>query len=336
MAGLLDTVKDAVGLLSNYLYKNTTNGLNVWDLAAQRANDPLYPKLSSTMMQQDLVNKGLNIAGMAPVGMVGRAKTQYEIAHDIASKNAEKMLGLPKGNTYMDRAKALGMDTDAYHATGADFTKFKPSEYRGASFFASKPEHAMMGAKAGNADLTGTGYTSIMPVKLPSKDIEGLSYNKEFKSYLNNLPEVATEHQVSKLMETAPSGSFWGHFYDEIQNPNGSFSYIKKASPTKTLDDVNASYRDVLGRRVPSWGSGSSERFSSDLAKKNDMGGFIQQDEAGVSVGMVDPKKIRSKFAAFDPARIHESDLLAGLAPYLGVGGLLGLGMYDNQGRMIE
>jgi len=69
MAGLLDTDKYAAGLLSSYLYKNTNNGLNVWDLAAQRANDPLYPKLSSTMMQQDLVNKGLNIAGMAPIGM---------------------------------------------------------------------------------------------------------------------------------------------------------------------------------------------------------------------------------------------------------------------------
>jgi hypothetical protein len=336
MPGLLDTFKQKATAVRDYLYPPAPNGMTIWDYAQQRANDPLQPNLSSRMMQQDLINNGLNIAGMAPVGMVGRAKTQYEIAHDIASKNAEKMLGLQKGNTYIDRAKALGMDTDAYHATGSDITKFKPSEYRGASFFASKPERAMMGAKAGNADLTGTGYTSIMPVKLPSKDIEGLSYNKEFKSYLNNLPEIATEQQVTKLMEKAPTGSFWGHFYDEIQNSNGSFSYIKKASPTKTLDDVNASYRDVLGRRVPSWGSGSSERFSSDLAKNNDMGGFIQQDEAGVSVGMVDPKKIRSRFAAFDPARVNESDLLAGLAPYLGVGGLLGLGMYDNQGRMPE
>lgn len=312
------------------------NGMTWRGYLDQRVNDPLQPNLSSRITQQDLINKGLNLAGLAPVGMVGRAKTQYEIAHDIASKNAEKMLGLPKGNTYIDRAKALGMDTDAYHATGSDFTKFKPSEYRGASFFASKPERAMMGAKAGNADLTGSGYTSIMPVKLPSKDIEGLSYNKEFKSYLNKLPEIATEQQVTKLMETAPTGSFWGHFYDEIQNLNGSFSYIKKASPSKTLDEVNASYRDVLGRRVPNWGSGSSERFSSDLAKKNDMGGFIQQDEAGVSVGMVDPRKIRSRFAAFDPARIHEDDLLAGIAPYLGVGGLLGLGMYGNQDRMTD
>jgi hypothetical protein len=82
---------------------------------------------------------------------------------------------------------------------------------------------------------------------------------------------------------------------------------------------------------VPNWGSGSSERFSSDLAKKNDMGGFIQQDEAGVSIGIVAPRKIRSRFAAFDPARINEDDLLAGLAPYIGIGGLLGFGLAENE-----
>jgi hypothetical protein len=37
----------------------------------------------------------------------------------------------------------------------------------------------------------------------------------------------------------------------------------------------------------------------------------------------LDPSIVRSRFAAFDPARLAESDLLAGLAPYLGVGGLL-------------
>jgi hypothetical protein len=41
--------------------------------------------------------------------------------------------------------------------------------------------------------------------------------------------------------------------------------------------------------------------------------------------------QVRSKFAAFDPSRLHEDDLLAGLAPYLGVGGLLGAGAMSQQ-----
>jgi hypothetical protein len=39
-------------------------------------NDPLRPNLSSRLTQQDLVNKGLNLAGFAPVGMVGKVPLQ--------------------------------------------------------------------------------------------------------------------------------------------------------------------------------------------------------------------------------------------------------------------
>ena len=38
-----------------------------------------------------------------------------------------------------------------------------------------------------------------------------------------------------------------------------------------------------------------------------------------------DPSRLRSRFAAFDPARRNESDLLAGLLPYAIPAGLLGL-----------
>ena len=40
-----------------------------------------------------------------------------------------------------------------------------------------------------------------------------------------------------------------------------------------------------------------------------------------------DPARIRSRFAAFDPARKHEADLLGyATLPTLGLAGLLGLG----------
>ena len=56
------------------------------------ANDQLRPNLSSRLTQQDLVNKGLLAIGMAPMGIT-RAKTAYELAHEVAQKNATKMLG---------------------------------------------------------------------------------------------------------------------------------------------------------------------------------------------------------------------------------------------------
>jgi len=54
------------------------------------------------------------------------SKTQFDKAQEIASKNAETLLGLPKGNTAMDRAKAMGFNVEnpVYHGTSADIEKF--------------------------------------------------------------------------------------------------------------------------------------------------------------------------------------------------------------------
>jgi hypothetical protein len=49
----------------------------------------------------------------------------------------------------------------------------------------------------------------------------------------------------------------------------------------------------------------------------------------GVSYAVTDPSAIRSPFAAFDPFRRNEADILAGVAP-LAVGSLLGLNTYNN------
>jgi hypothetical protein len=70
MAGLLDSFKENAWKVRDYLFPSPPNGMTLWDYAQMRANDPLQPNLSSKMMQQDLVNKGLNLAGFAPVGIV--------------------------------------------------------------------------------------------------------------------------------------------------------------------------------------------------------------------------------------------------------------------------
>jgi hypothetical protein len=58
------------------------------------------------------------------MGFVGsiKAKTPYELAHEVAQKNAVEMLGLPPNNTAMDRARALGYDQPVYRGTKANET----------------------------------------------------------------------------------------------------------------------------------------------------------------------------------------------------------------------
>ena len=55
-----------------------------------------------------------------PAGLLQAPKTQYELAHEAAQKNAVEMLGLPPNNTAMDRARALGYDQPVYRGTNAD------------------------------------------------------------------------------------------------------------------------------------------------------------------------------------------------------------------------
>jgi len=99
---------------------------------------------------------------MAFVGSIKSVKTPFEIAHDIAQKNAVDMLGLHPENTAMDRAKALGFDVDnpVYHGTTHNFSQFNkkninPESYMGSGYyFTSNPKDASINYAGLGPDLT--------------------------------------------------------------------------------------------------------------------------------------------------------------------------------------
>jgi hypothetical protein len=117
------------------------------------------------------------------------SKTQFEKAQEIASKNAETLLGLPKGNTAMDRAKAMGFDTTAYHGTSENFSAFDKLK-RGSStdegwygpgeYSAPSPEAAAAYAMS-NFPMFKEG-ANILPILLknPEKIINKSGYVSEY------------------------------------------------------------------------------------------------------------------------------------------------------------
>ena len=277
--------------------------------------------------ERTAANVGLAGLGLLPfvpsVGTIKGVAPQAE-ALETARKNAVKMLGLPPNNTPMDRARAMGVDTDVFHANGADFDAFKPNSYRGAISVAATPEGAMRGALAGAADGTGTGATHIMPLMMRSDGVQGLRLPQDQVNFMRSLPKEATEAQVDELMKNAPSGSYWGNFFQEIEKPDGSFAYVRKAEPKITFEQAQKTKRGADGMAFPNWGD---ERWSADRQKQIGGKGWLQADEAGISASIVDPSILRSRFAAFDPARINENDLLGRADPkLLGLLGLLGAG----------
>ena len=98
--------------------------------AAQRYKEG-YAQMPSYLQDPYL---GLSTSNIGNVTKGLLSKTQFEKAQEIASKNAETLLGLPKGNTAMDRAKAMGFDVDnpMYHGTRQQFNEFELSQPRGA------------------------------------------------------------------------------------------------------------------------------------------------------------------------------------------------------------
>jgi hypothetical protein len=161
--------------------------------AAQRyaegyAQMPSYlqdPYLGLSTSQVGNVTKGL------------LSKTQFEKAQEVASKNAETLLGLPKGNTAMDRAKAMGYDVNdiLYHGTSSDVSNLIPSkggEFGPGVYVSQNPNMANY-----FASRFGGESANIMPLVTNANDVlvtadknipRGLGYkgltNKGYNSVL--------------------------------------------------------------------------------------------------------------------------------------------------------
>lgn len=93
---------------------------------AQYPYAPEYFRDATGVNLEDLiVRKDGGVAMSVP------AKTEFELAHEVAQRNAalpveQGGLGLPPNNTAMDRAKAMGFDTPAYHGRNGEL--YRPKE----------------------------------------------------------------------------------------------------------------------------------------------------------------------------------------------------------------
>lgn len=159
----------------------------------------------------------LNSLGLLPFipalgGVIAKnipSKTQFEVAHEIAQKNAalpvsEGGLGLPKNNTAMDRAKAMGFDTTAYHGTPYENVKeFKKSEI-GKNFgldnegfyFTSSPSRASdyaMYDELGLPNSSGQVIKSMLNMKYPLEFKKSGSLNDLINFYDKNSDFILEE-----------------------------------------------------------------------------------------------------------------------------------------------
>jgi hypothetical protein len=191
--------------------------------------------------------------GMARISgakQVGRAAAPRQAALDTAQRNAVEMLGLPPNNTPMDRAKALGFDTETFHGTPNDgiarSRQFKDA-LLGKSTGASDAAMGHFTVKSGKAASEYTYHSGDMTGNVLPLMIKGKRLDAE-------LPGEWSPKKYDAALKAAKEGGFDG------LNINGATTLGTRGDVQVTFDPKNmrsrfASFdparvneRDLLGR----------------------------------------------------------------------------------------
>lgn len=298
---------------------------------------------AEAMARQILEMRAAGRAGDVTDAMMAQADPQYmfnntPLPMDEASR--------------MARAAEMGLLDDAYHATGAEFQQFIPSEFRGASFFGSTPEGASRGASASANEGVGSGSNITMPVRVNTSGVEGLGAyaRKDMNEFRAALPDrVYTEAEVDALMasDAAPLRGNWNDFFDDMTNYD-ALRVFREQNPDAPIPEGIIAFRpkqplrygpslraDLSGKQFAHYSDGMSERPTSEYVKSQGNTGFTMLDESGLALAMTDPTTIRSRFARFDPEFSHLANLTAANASP--IGGLLAQsGVSSEQAQRIE
>ena len=259
-------------------------------------------KVQSRMVANATAPRTLNTGYMGQRGAIGtqRPLTEFEQAHLTAQRNAalpvnQGGLGLPADNTAMDRARAMGWDTDVYHGTDVDISEFDISRA------GEKMKKDWGDASYHAPDTSSANYYATESGAKLAKD-------KAFKNY-----EAVEASEIAKGYK----GHGWNQTLQDALKEYRKAAALAKETPTGAnviplmLNTKNAEKYIVQ--------SGMTDPYLAEnlnMAKRGkDVAIIMNNPETVSEFAVFDPKKIRSRFAAFDPFNRDSSNLLATTAP---------------------
>lgn len=281
-------------------------------------------------LKGDKMGAAMNALGVLPfvsAGMVkgtgkvadalkdGKKLTEFEQRHEIARQNAVKMLGLPEDNTAMDRARAMGA-VDAYHGTASDVQQLDPKMF-GSSTGAESAKRAWW---AVDEPSTARGYAEYAANQAPVKRLLDQADKLEKKGDWDGYDRVLGEAEALEA-----------RFANNTLNGQNIMPLKIIPQNPKIMDAGGAEFTDLEG--------GVNNLLRQAKFGKNDVA-IIKNlsDDVGFNgrpathYGVLNPAAVRSRFAAFDPARINEPDMMGYADPRLlgliGASGLLGSAAY--------
>ncbi len=262
----------------------------------------------------------LNTAGFrGQRGAIGtqRPLTEFEQAHLTAQRNAalpvnQGGLGLPADNTAMDRARAMGFDTDVYHGTGADIDGFtkrflkndkKTYLYDIGIHGSLKPETANMYAEYSQYPTLARNMSA------------GLESGNQVV-----YPLLAKSGNTLDATKKLPQ-----EIEDKILEKGDEFFKTRRR---KSVQLKHIYPQDLLQELQPKMGRKPLRDFIN-----NELGyDSVKYPFQGDNLVVTKPNQLRSRFAAFDPFNRESSNLLAqygAIAPTATLGAM----MYNEQQR---
>jgi hypothetical protein len=244
-------------------------------------------------------------------------KEALEAAQRNAALPVEKGgLGLPKDNTPEMRAQAMGFETPTYHGTNEDIGVFnvegKGKTSGAGAFLTSNPT-------AAETYVSSSGGGNILPLLLRKDDF--LTANARGRNwadiFTNELSAKAgkkryTPEDLNLDRNSATSTDELGMIANELGLKGAEIRNVKDLGPNSHVMRAKEYLSERYGITPDeTWSNVSGKQF--DEAQKY-MKQFYESQKGDI-YAIQDPSLIRSRFAAFDPMRKNEPDILAGVLP---------------------
>jgi hypothetical protein len=253
----------------------------------------------------------------------GAFKFPQDEALAAAQRNAAKPiseggLGLAANNTPMDRAKAMGFESPVYHGTNADITLMntagKGKTSGSGAFVTDNPLVA-------ETYFSGSGGGNVMPMLMKKENL--MEVNARGRNWAdistNTLsPKVAGKRYPLEKLEldrnSATTTDELGAIANNLRLKGVDVKNVKDLGPNTHNFRAKEYLQEKYGIYPnDEWSNVSGKQFTEarDYVKK-----LYDKQKSNITA-IQDPSMIRSRFAAFDPARRNEADLLGAADPRL-------------------
>ena len=321
---------DPIGDIQRTL-QGTVERAKARDLLTQQAyGDPSNPlRVTDQAAADQLTNEYLDMAStIMPMGMVAPQAKALKLAQERAALPIEQGgLGLPPNNTSMDRAKAMGFK-DAFHETESaklerlsESDAFNVSNPQGGAGDPLTPFGVFTKPTGKRIGISRAESEVQMPLMIaPIGKTKSFSDRQDLLKYINEYPEVAKAVKAADDLDLQMAK----HLDDIEDRARTLYEQGKYKKADKLLED-NA-YEDspvmkIFEQKYKDLSIEAKKKLT-DLFKEQGFGNvYIKRDTADgglltQSNIVLDPSNVRSRFAAFDPFRRNENNILAGALPF--------------------